>query len=412
MFKLVRRFAPVLLSGCLCLAQTQSKGDLSRLVVVGDSLSAGFQNFSLLDTQQVHGYASLIATQAGVPLTLPLVPFPGIPNVLQLVSLGPPPVIAPAAGTLPPIPRDFPTQQPTNLAVPGATVSDALNKRPGGTVQTGVDAMANVILGFPTPFIIPGPARSEVEQAVMLNPTTTIVWLGSNDVLLAELTGDFSYLTPIPNFAASYEQVLDALAKTKTKLVVANIPDVTVIPFLTSAQDVAKQAGQPFSKVGPALGLGPGDFIRLSAQPFVAAILSGQMPGPLPANCPAVLLPGLPVTQVPCVLRAADAATLRFTVLAFNAIIAVEAAFHGAAVVDIHSLIDQIADNGYMVGNKRLTLDFLGGIISLDTMHPTNTGYAIFANEFIKTMNRALHTSIPSVSVEQVAAQDPLVFGK
>ena len=41
------------------------RADLSRLVVVGDSLSAGFQNGSLLDRQQGHGFASLIAGQAG-----------------------------------------------------------------------------------------------------------------------------------------------------------------------------------------------------------------------------------------------------------------------------------------------------------------------------------------------------------
>src|ERR1700744_2715624 len=98
------------------------KADLSRLVIVGDSLSAGVQNFSLLDSQQPNGYAALIAAQARVSLTLPLIPFPGAPNVLQLSSLGPPPVIQPAPGTLPPMPRDNPTTQPTNLSIPGITV--------------------------------------------------------------------------------------------------------------------------------------------------------------------------------------------------------------------------------------------------------------------------------------------------
>ena len=53
--------------------QPRHKADLSRLVVVGDSLSAGFQNDSLLDLQQPHGYASLVAAQARVPLWLPLI---------------------------------------------------------------------------------------------------------------------------------------------------------------------------------------------------------------------------------------------------------------------------------------------------------------------------------------------------
>src|SRR5438128_6206296 len=94
----------------------EKKADLSRLVVVGDSLSAGFQNGSLLDVQQPHGYASLVANQAGTTLTLPLIAAPGIPNVLTLVSLGPPPVIVRAPGTS--TGRDNPLEQPMNLAVP------------------------------------------------------------------------------------------------------------------------------------------------------------------------------------------------------------------------------------------------------------------------------------------------------
>src|SRR5579864_4034972 len=66
--------------------ESNRRADLSRLVIIGDSLSAGFQNDSLLDSQQPHGYASLIAAQANVSLALPLIAPPGIPNVLELVS--------------------------------------------------------------------------------------------------------------------------------------------------------------------------------------------------------------------------------------------------------------------------------------------------------------------------------------
>ena len=45
-------------------ASAQRKADLTRFVVVGDSLSAGFQSNSLFDIQQVNGYASLVANQA------------------------------------------------------------------------------------------------------------------------------------------------------------------------------------------------------------------------------------------------------------------------------------------------------------------------------------------------------------
>ena len=107
-------------------------------------------------------------------------------------------------------------------------VADVLNKRPGATVQTAVDALTNLILGFPSPLLVPGPARSQVEQAAALNPTTIFVWIGSNDILLSVLAGDPSMLTPLANFANSYVTMMTALAKTNARLIVANIPDVTV----------------------------------------------------------------------------------------------------------------------------------------------------------------------------------------
>ena len=114
-------------------SEQNASSEPPRFVVVGDSLSAGVENFSLLDTQQPNGYASVIARQAGWPLTLPLVPFPGAPNVLQVVSLGPPISIEPASGELPIPPRDNPTEPVTNIAVPGLTVSSALTLRPSLT---------------------------------------------------------------------------------------------------------------------------------------------------------------------------------------------------------------------------------------------------------------------------------------
>src|ERR1017187_1589959 len=59
----------------------QKQPGFSRFVVAGDSLSAGYQNSQLIDSGQVHGYANVIATQAGVSLNLPLLPPPGYPQI-------------------------------------------------------------------------------------------------------------------------------------------------------------------------------------------------------------------------------------------------------------------------------------------------------------------------------------------
>src|SRR6201999_933056 len=119
----------------------------------GDSISAGVQNFSLEQDQQIHSYASVLAQQAGVPLVLPLVPSPGAPNTLELTSLNPI-TIVPVPGALPPIPRVNPCVQPTNLSVPGVTLSQALTivAAAPSPSDSAVQSWADIVLGFPNPF--------------------------------------------------------------------------------------------------------------------------------------------------------------------------------------------------------------------------------------------------------------------
>jgi hypothetical protein len=138
-------------------AQPRKTIDFSRLVVVGDSLAAGVQNGSLEDSQQLHGFANLIAQQANTHLQLPLIFPPGAPNTLELLSGGFPPVIAPAPGTLPPDPREDPFTPVTDLAVPLQTVADALNRLPSANFTTADETQlaTNLVLGFPCPVLAP-----------------------------------------------------------------------------------------------------------------------------------------------------------------------------------------------------------------------------------------------------------------
>jgi ABC-type glycerol-3-phosphate transport system substrate-binding protein len=66
-------------------AQAKNAGNFSNTVFLGDSLTAGFQSGSLLDTLQVNGWAPLVAKQGGFNIVQPLIAYPGAPNVLQLV---------------------------------------------------------------------------------------------------------------------------------------------------------------------------------------------------------------------------------------------------------------------------------------------------------------------------------------
>ncbi len=405
-------FTSLIFFQSLSFAQNPLQPDLSRLVVAGDSLSAGVQNFSLLDTQQPHGYASVIAQQANVPLVLPLVPYPGAPNVLQLTSLNPL-TIQPVSGSLPALPRDNPCQQPTNVSVPGVTVQQALSDPPTPTPASPVDYWVDIVLGFPNPFAsaacqTSGAALSEVQQAVALKPTTVIEWLGNNDALVPALTGALTTLTPLSTFAENYAAVLQALKGTNALIITASIPDVTKVPYFTSISTLASEVKMPLGIVKNKLGVGPHDLLRPTATALALSILSNQQPGPLPFTCP-VPLSALPVSSVPCVLTAAEAQQVQNTIEAYNQIIFIEAALHDAQFVDIHGLVDQIAKDGYTADGKHLTTAFLGGLFSLDGIHPTNTGYAIIANSFIQQMNRSWNMNIPAANVNAIAAQDPLV---
>lgn len=80
-----------------------------------------------------------------------------------------------------------------------------------------------------------------------------------------------------------------------------------------------------------------------------------------------------------------------------------------AAVVDLNGLLKTLAARGYTAAGKHLTTNFLGGLFSLDGIHPTNTGYAILANIYIEAMNTAFGTKIHEVNIPSVANHDPLV---
>jgi phospholipase/lecithinase/hemolysin len=228
-----------------------------------------------------------------------------------------------------------------------------------------------------------------------LQPTTIIVWVGPNDTLGAALEADASLVTPDAVFAAAYTELVRRLSATGATLVLANIPDVSVIPYLTSAEDVAAQVNVPLPVLGPVLGIGPGDFVTPSALPSIVAILTGAQAGPLSDNV---------------VLTAQEVATIRAATARFNAFIAARAEACGAALVDTHGFLNSLKDRGLVVRGQRLTTDFLGGIFSLDGFHPTNTGAAATANEFIRELNTHFAAGIPPVNVVQIAGQDPLVL--
>ena len=81
----------------------------------------------------------------------------------------------------------------------------------------------------------------------------------------------------------------------------------------------------------------------------------------------------------------------------FNAIIQREAARIGMPVVDGHSKFAEYSETPPVISGFALTNDVLGGLFSLDGVHPSNIGHALIANEFIKTMNQAFSMTVPEL---------------
>jgi len=375
---------------------TSSTPGFTTTVVIGDSLSAGFQNGSLLDSQQPNGWASLVAKQANFSLALPLIASPGVPAVLELASLGPPPVIQQASGIS--IGRVDPLTQPYDLAVPGHLLNDVINTAPVLVPTSDEELITDLVLGFPL-----GDTKSQMNKAIELNPTAIFVWAGNDDALQADESGSPSSMTPAATFTQEFTQLLGTLhSQTKATLIVANIPDVTEIPYLTPAATViatvATETGLTQAQVAADLGIADGDLVNATGESEVETaivqIQHGQTPTPLTDSG---FLTASEVTQV------------QTTIDQYNSAITQEVAAVGGILVDIHSYF-QTLQSGITINNYHATTGFLGGLFSLDGVHPTNTGYALIANQFIGALNSNAKTNIAEVNISAIAAADPL-FG-
>jgi hypothetical protein len=177
---------------------------------------------------------------------------------------------------------------------------------------------------------------------------------------------------------------------------------VTAIPYLTPAATiiatVATQTGLSMAQVSALLGIANGDLVNATGQSqvqnAVSQISKGQTATPL---TDAGFLTPSEVTQI------------QATVNQYNSAISQQVTAAGGVLVDLHSFF-QALPSGITVNNCKATTAFLGGIFSLDGTHPTNTGYALIANQYIDTLNKNTKTNIADVDIPAVAAADPL-FG-
>lgn len=233
--------------------------DFSRVVAVGNSLSAGYQSNALSAQGQEYSLPNMVAGQlkqvGGGNFAQPIIPGESglkgvgvssqapsgtvLPElVLKVVAdcqntLGP----APQLGGLPFAETEFKNNISAdgpfnNVSAPGAKVVH-LNFQGYGSSQGN-------------PYFerfAANPLETMVEAAMKTNHTFFQLWIGNNDVLsYATGGGDEAAtadpvnnsITPTALFTGAYKQTLDSLTKNGQKGVVANIPYVTDIPYFTT----------------------------------------------------------------------------------------------------------------------------------------------------------------------------------
>ncbi len=417
--------------------------DLTRMVAIGNSLTAGYQSGSLYESAQLYCYGNLIAKQVGAQFAMPLISDPGIGTRMEIQSFD----LAKNEVTIyydtkhgAPINSGYGYPY-NNLGVPGALLYDVLNATSSTTCASYV--FGNPATRQPNPYfdIVLRGLGSQFVQTRALHPTFVTVWIGNNDVLGYAASGGFSPSSPTPSqqFQALYAQLADSLASLGVKVVVANIPNVTTIPYFTTVGPLVAME-TPWTALKVLLGA-PGIFYQRHGETIATGIadslslLTGQVLMTLQGMNYAPLIgkptgqfyrdnhyPALPVgidTTKPfglhpqnpwpdaLILDASEIATANSTTLDYNNAIASLANAKGFGLVDINSVFTSIRQHDftggvYYNGVHFSTMYITGGLFGLDGVHPTDQGQAIIANEFIKVINSKFNANIPLIDVSAV----------
>lgn len=361
------------------------EADFSNYVAMGTSVSMGIQSGGLLDQHQLTSVPNLIARQAGANggvFTQPLVASPGIPNLLVLTSLSPL-----TFGTLPGTPPSAPYMPRPADGYDNLAISDAV-----------IAAAIAQPTGFPYFDLVLQGQGTMLRQCIAQHPTFITVELGVNEAVRPVLLGgDPATLVSVPAFAALYEQLMDSLAAgaPNAKLALANVPQVTLIPYAATVPPVIQAplgpGGSPVQlRLRDAAGpLPDGTLILLPAQPLIQ--LGYGFPSPAPP---------LPDSLV---ITTTERSAIETAIAGYNTEISLQAQAHGAALVDEYALYDGINKHGITVGGTHYTTAFIaGGLFSLDGVHPSTLGSGILANQFLEAINARFGARIPLVDLSQL----------
>ena len=450
---------------------SSGEADFSKFVSVGNSLTSGFRDGALYIDGQNQSFPALIAKQmqlaGGGEFKQPMMPN----NVGGFSSLfaasgnkefyGKLVLKLEADGSLSPKPSapggDLDIIGGTgkmfnNMGVPGAK-----------SFHLGLPGYGNpaaLSAGKANPYFVrfaSGPNASVIGDAAAQAPTFFSLWIGNNDVLSYATSGGMGVdQTGNPNpatygqnditdpavVAGTINNYVSVLTAGGAKGVIANIPNVTSIPYFTKIPSkpipgtptavTQLNAGYTAYNNGLASAKAAGLLSEAEYNQRVIKFTLGVANGAVIAdkdltNLAALGLPSIrqttskdlilltaakeltPIagggTSVPLadqfVLTEKETAKVLTATAAYNASISAIAAAKGLALVDANAkMIELSSASGLQWDGVRYTASFVtGGTFSLDGVHLTGRGYALIANEFIKQINKKYKSTLPMVNV-------------
>lgn len=402
-----------------------SPGDanFSHYVALGNSLTAGYADGALYTSGQLSSFTNILAQQfklvGGGDFKIPIYPDE---NGIGVSTSGALSVntkfilryktdckgvsaLTPIRAGTPDIGKLFTyigNQGPfNNLGVPGAKSFHLLTPQLGGL--TGNPYYGRFASN-------PG-TSTVVGDALAQNPTFFTLWIGNNDALLYAVGGGNESGDSItgPVYFNSYlGSILTALQTSNAKGAIANIPNITSLPYFTTVpyNGLALTDPTQVADLNAAYN-GTGITFQLGANPFVIKG-AGGVPRQIKSN--EYILLTVPQDSIKCfgwgstvpipanhVLDEQEIAAVQNAVAQYNTSIRSYATQFNLAFVDMNSLMANL-NSGINFQGVELTTKFVtGGAFSLDGIHLTPIGNAVAANEFIRSINLKFNAQIPLV---------------
>jgi len=433
--------------------------DFTSYVAVGNSLTAGYADGALYTSGQKYGWANILSQQMQVVgmksrFSIPLMPTEngvgasegskGIPvlrtkyvlgystDCLGNKSLGP--VSANPNASQAELYFYLTTSVAAsgpyhNLGIPGIKVTDLFNPN----------------LAKTNPFFarIANNATDKLElYAAKVKPTFFSLWIGNNDVLgYAASGGVGDVITPMAGavgvgFKASMEAEVKYLASITGKGVIADIPDITSVPYFNtipynaivlSSQAQADQlnaAYAPYNKAMGAMGLPYRIVFKVGANPMIIADPGMPLPDSLSflkirqMKSDELVILEMPVDSLKCagwgtqkpvpdqyILTESEIQNVKNATDSYNALMLSLAKQYNLAFVDFNAIMKSIDKGGITEDGIHFTTKFITGkLFSLDGIHLTPQGNALVANYFIDAINKKYGSQIPDARVSDYPA--------